>query len=215
MFTIGTLANIKHVLQKELFNSSNERILSVCTVTKTFKKKKTCYLCIVSTPPRTNVTICQIKQYEKGEYKRKRSWELSEVRLVDGKSESTETHEFDIQLDKLYKWHALNLHERQNFLGVLYKHIQKYVKGEKPEFKNIPIAWISEKSPEKVSADKTLDKCEETSDDDGEYEDFHALTEKEISDLDVLVSECTYAISNAELFIEQLGKKLHDLDGVI
>jgi len=126
MLTIGTLANIKHILQKELFNGSGsgERLLSVVTVTKTFKKKdkRACYLCVVTTaPPVPVVTLYLVKQSEQreSEYKRKRSWQLDEIKWVDGRNEQFETHEFDIQLEKLYKWYALNLHERQNFLAVL------------------------------------------------------------------------------------------------
>uniref|UniRef100_T1GQA2 Exocyst complex component Sec3 PIP2-binding N-terminal domain-containing protein n=1 Tax=Megaselia scalaris TaxID=36166 RepID=T1GQA2_MEGSC len=203
MVTIGRLANIKHILQKELFDISDERLISVCTVTKTYKKKKACYLClsisasVTSSSPKT-VVFSQVKPTEKdSEYKRKHSWQLDEIKLVDGKDENFETHEFDIQIDKLYKYYAINLHERQNFLGVLYRQINKSVRGEKAVFKNIPAAWLSEKG----SPEKSIVK------------NFKALTEKEVNELNKLVNECDFAIKDAELFIEQLGKKLHDLDG--
>jgi hypothetical protein len=32
-----------------------------------------------------------------------------------------DTHEFDLQFDKVFKWFAINLQERQNFLVVLWK----------------------------------------------------------------------------------------------
>jgi hypothetical protein len=32
-----------------------------------------------------------------------------------------DTHEFDLQFDKAFKWFAINLQERQNFLIVLWK----------------------------------------------------------------------------------------------
>lgn len=45
-------------------------------------------------------------------------------------------------------------------------------------------------------------------------EDYQALSSKEESDLDLLMSECQMAISNAEAFAEQLSKQLSVLDGV-
>lgn len=227
MLTIGTLANIKHILQKELFNSSGERLLSVVTVTKTFKKKdkRACYLCVLTTaPPVPVVTLCLVKQYEQrdSEYKRKRSWQLDEIKWIDGRNEQFETHEFDIQLEKLYKWYALNLHERQNFLAVLNRQIQKSVRGPRAEFRNVPQAWLSEKSPEKIAAGRegragnVTQKPANTDDEEDEEEaqEFTALTDKEANELGKLFSECDFAIKDAEQFIEQLSKELHDLDGV-
>lgn len=226
MLTIGTLANIKHILQKELFNGSGERLLSVVTVTKTFKKKdkRACYLCVLTTaPPVPVVTLCLVKQYEQrdSEYKRKRSWQLDEIKWIDGRNEQFETHEFDIQLEKLYKWYALNLHERQNFLAVLNRQIQKFVRGPRAEFRNVPSAWLSEKSPEKIAAGRAgaanaTQKPTNTDDEEDEEEaqEFTALTDKEANELGKLFSECDFAIKDAEQFIEQLSKELHDLDGV-
>lgn len=208
------MAGIKYILQKEVFDSAEERLLSVCTVTKLFKKKKNSYLCIVSSSkPRSTVSIHQIKQQDKGIYKRKRSWSLDEVKVVDGRNENPETHEFDIVLEKQYKWITANLHERQNFIAILYRQINKHVKGgEKAIFKNIPKSWLVEGSPEKVAAEKQDETIESSDELDG-YEDFSALTEREETDLNKLISECNFAISNAELFMEQLTKNLQELDG--
>ncbi|XP_037933042.1 exocyst complex component 1 [Teleopsis dalmanni] len=219
MLTIGTLANIKFILQKDIFNGCGERLLSVVTVTKTFKKKRACYLCVVTTPPPVPVvTVCLVKQSEQreGDYKKKRTWQLDEVKWVDGRNEQFETHEFDIQLEKLYKWYALNLHERQNFLGVLYKQIQKYVRGQSAEFRNVPNAWLTEKSPEKILSaqiDGRQKAAQDTEDEEEEAQEFTALTDKEASELGKLFSTCDFAVKNAEQLIETLSKELHDLDG--
>lgn len=45
-------------------------------------------------------------------------------------------------------------------------------------------------------------------------EDYQALSAKEEADLELLMSECQVAMSNAELFAEQLSKQLSVLDGV-
>lgn len=219
MLSIGALANIKHTLQKELFLASGERLLSVVTVVKK-KDKKPCYLCVVTTaPPVPVITLCLVKQSEQrdGEYKRKRSWQLDEIKWVDGRNEQFETHEFDLQLEKVYKWYALNLHERQNFLAVLNRQVQKSVRGQRAEFRNVPSAWLSEKSPEKVALGRAAQKAIQHTDDEEDEEEaqeFTALTDKEANELGKLFSECDFAIKDAEQFIEQLSRELHDLDGV-
>ncbi|XP_017478743.1 PREDICTED: exocyst complex component 1 [Rhagoletis zephyria] len=214
---LTTLANIKHILQKELFNGSGERVLSVVTVTKTFKKKRACYLCIVTTPPPVPVvTVCIVKQSEQreGEYKKKRTWQLEEIKWVDGRNEQFETHEFDIQVEKTYKWYALNLLERQNFLAVLYKQIFKYVRGQRAEFRNVPGAWLNDKSPEKLAAGRNAEqKIIQDTEDEEEAQEFTALTDKEATELGKLFSECDFAVKDAEQLIENLSKELHDLDG--
>ncbi|XP_075160765.1 exocyst complex component Sec3 [Haematobia irritans] len=228
MLSVGSLANIKHVLQKELFNGCGERLLSVVTVTKTFKKKRACYLCVVTTPPPVPVvSVCLVKQAEQkdGEYKKKRVWQLDEIKWLDGRSEQFDIHEFDVQVEKLYKWYALNLHERQNFLVVLYKQIQKYGRGTKAEFRNVPNAWLMDKSPEKLPGNSTemgehrsrvnnrKTGAETEDEEESEFQEFTALTEKEASELTKLFNECDYAVKDAEMLIEKLSTELHDLDG--
>lgn len=207
------MAGIKYTLQKELFDADNERVLTVCNVTA-YKKKKTSFLCVVSTAkPRSSVTLVQVKQHDKGVYKRKRVWQLDEVKSIDGNSESAESYELDMQLDKPYKWFTPNIHERQNLITILFKQINRHVKGTRATFKNVPKSWLQDASPEKTVTYAAKSEVDVESEDSDAYEDFHALTEKEEIDLNRLISECTYAISNAELFMEQLTTNLQHLDG--
>lgn len=211
LFLGAMAAGIKYILQKEICDSVDERIISVVHVSKLFKKKNTYYLCILSTiKPRVLISICQIK-HEKGIYKKKRSWELSELKQVDGRNELADTHEFDLILEKQYRWLAPNLHERQNFITTLWKQTNK-MRSNKVDFKNLPQAWFS-LSPDHAAVAEKLE-TEHQSESDLEYEDFNALTEKEENDLNKLMKDCNYAISNAELFMEQLSSNLQDLDGV-
>jgi len=47
-----------------------------------------------------------------------------------------------------------------------------------------------------------------------EAEDYLALTDREEQDLEKLMSQCEFGISNAEAFMENLAKDLSILDGV-
>jgi len=44
--------------------------------------------------------------------------------------------------------------------------------------------------------------------------EWHALSPKEEADLDTIMSQCEFAISNAEKFADQLSRDLSVLDGV-
>lgn len=231
MLYVGSVANVKHVLQKELFTCCAERLLSVVTVTKTLKKKRACYLCVVtSLAPGMAVTLCLVKQSEQRdvEYKKKSTWQLDEIKWVDGHLENFDVHEFDIHIDRVYKWYALNLHERQNFLTVLYKQIRKHVRGLQAEFRNIPLTWLVENVSDKINTKfkendtyneqeilgKALIGSETDDEDDAEWQEFTALTDKESNELSKLYDECDYAIRDAELLLDKLTKELYDLDGV-
>lgn len=213
------MAGIKYLLQRELFDETNERILSVCNVQKLYKKKKNSYLCVAA-EARSCPTLVQVKQYDKGVYRKKRIWQLSEIKTVDGKNDSTTEpiHEFDIVCEKQYKWFAANLHERQNFLTVLHKQMNKFIKvpDQRATFLNVPRNWLLEQqSPEKIVqvAGDAKNGGHDESDDSNEFEDFHALTEKEENELNKLVGSSDLIITDAEQFMEQLSKNLQDLDG--
>lgn len=211
------MAGIKYLLQKEVFDATNERILSVCNVQKWHKKKRNSYLCVV-VEARSFPTLVQVKQNDKGIYRKKRMWQLTEIKSVDGKNESTTepVHEFDIICEKSFKWFAANLHERQNFLSVLHRQICKYIKvpENRAIFMNVPQAWLQEQSPEKIQLIENLENGGAINEEDSdEFEDFQALTEKEEVELNKLMADCNLAITDAEQFMDQLSKNLQDLDG--
>ncbi|CAG9854021.1 unnamed protein product [Phyllotreta striolata] len=195
-------------LQNYAFNNKEEILISSCKVSKYLKKKKVSFLCLVNElgVPST-ISIIQVKQNDKV-FKRKRSWALAELKSVDGHSESPDTPEFDLHLDKVYRWVALIPQERQAFIQNLWKFSLKYILHDQPVFKNIPKLWITEGStiPEKFNSDLIPLEHELV-------EDFQVNNEKEQEDLKKLMSGCEFAISNAEAFMEVLARDLSLLDG--
>lgn len=138
------MATLSHKLQNEVFHPNDERLLAMCHVGKFLKKKKMSFLCLITTiSPPFSVSIVQVKQTDKS-FKRKRSWALEELKVVDGKSNAADTEEFDLHIDKVYRWVASNLKERQSFIKTLWQQCSKYVLKDKAVFKNIPNTWIAE-----------------------------------------------------------------------
>lgn len=135
------MAATRHTLQKEIFNLSDEKILSIFRVCKAYKKKKASFLCLVSTmeTPET-IILYQVKSSsDKSAFKKKQSWLLSDIRLIDGVGE--ESMDLELHIDKIYKWSATNSQERRNFIHNLYNYSLNM--PQRPEFKNIPEEWMS------------------------------------------------------------------------
>lgn len=55
-------------------------------------------------------------------YLKAKTWGLGEVRVVDGRSTTTEVTEFDLHIDKtVYKWVASNVAEKKSFISCIFK----------------------------------------------------------------------------------------------
>ncbi|KAI4458170.1 sec3/syntaxin-related [Holotrichia oblita] len=199
-----------YTLQQEVFLPNKEKIHVLCNVSKFLKKKKCSYLCIVSSMnPPLQLSIVQVKQTDKT-FKRKRIWQLGELRSVDGKNDEEHILEFDLQLDKVYRWVASTARERKLFIQHLWRQCNKYFTTEKPVFKNIPKSWTIEDimTPESTYVSSPLMDLE-----NNVMEDIQPITEKEQEDLNRLMSDCEFAISNAEAFMQVLSRDLSLLDG--
>ena len=121
-------------LQKELFDDSDEQLVSVANVTETLeddrrqkdkKKKKKRVLCLV----RTNDAPVYIKLYllkktDKELYKKKMEWQLRELKIVD--AVDGQTAEIRLDLDERYSWIVGNYEEKEAFLRVLQKQCERY-----------------------------------------------------------------------------------------
>lgn len=234
------MAGLKHTLQTQLFDADQQQILSACKVTAS-KKKKHSVLCLVaSAKPASVVMIVQVKHIDNQQYKHKRTWRLAELTGLDI-VDASDSHELHLHLEKTYKWSTQQQHERQHFVGLLYHYTIRLrtVKSAQPalKFHNVPDSWLLEPSAVKVTSRQSRDdgsssiahdlyaSGDNVADSDTSsgaaaaaaaaagYEEFHALSEREEIDLTRLIGECSYAISNAEMFIEQLTQSLQHLDG--
>ncbi|PVD35270.1 hypothetical protein C0Q70_06552 [Pomacea canaliculata] len=205
---------VKQALQQQLFLPNDERLIAMVPVFKVPRKRKSSYLCAVLNTSETPVTahLYQVKKGDRGEnYKKKLSWLLRDLRCIDGKSAEKETTEFDLHFEKIYKWAAMKVEEKDNFIATSHYFFQLSQRFliQKPEFVNVP-----ERLLEDVADPRELRQKSQSADNlSMAGEDFQALSAKEEADLELLMSECQIAMSNAELFAEQLSKQLSVLDG--
>lgn len=197
-------------LQNYLFEPNEERIITCCHVSKNLKKKKTSFLCLVYSGVPYNISIVQVKQTDRQVFKKKRNWSLVELKSVDGHNESPENLEFDLHLDKVYRWVALGHKERHAFIHNLWKHASRHILKDKPIFKNVPKSWVTEDA---LTSENSFVASPFSPLETEFTEDFQAITDKEQDDLKQLISGCEFAISNAEGFMDVLARDLSLLDG--
>lgn len=148
------MAAIRHTLQRQVFTPSDEKLLSVCYVSKAYKRKKTSFLCLATSidSPGTSLMLYQVKKNDKNVYKKKQSWSLADIETVDGVN--NDSKDMELHIDKVYKWTATAAQERRTFISNLYT----YSCGlpQRPEFKNIPKDWLVDPAALKESDSITL-----------------------------------------------------------
>ncbi|XP_015592051.1 exocyst complex component 1 [Cephus cinctus] len=201
------MAAIRHTLQREIFMPNDEKLLSVCYVSKAYKKKKTSFLCLTTTTDTPGVLLLyQVKKNDKNVFKKKQSWPLTDIQTVD--SVTPDSLDLELHIDKVYKWSATTAQERRTFISNLYTYSCSL--PQRPTFKNIPKDWLMDpvtlKESDSISFTPDLLASPIPS-------DYQPITDKEAADLATLMSGCDYAVSNAELFMETLSKDLSVLDG--
>nr|KAG5705447.1 hypothetical protein BaRGS_004574 [Batillaria attramentaria] len=102
----------------------------------------------------------------------------------------------------------MKVEEKENFIANLWRLSQRFL-IQKPDFVNVPGRLLEDV----VDPREVNQKSQSVDDLSMAGEDYQALSSKEESDLELLMSECQVAMSNAEVFAEQLSKQLSVLDG--
>ncbi|XP_059178950.1 exocyst complex component 1-like isoform X1 [Physella acuta] len=203
-------------LQQMLFSPNDERLITMISVAKmprkTNLKKRSSLLCAVLNTMESpaKVYIYHVKKADRADgFKKKMSWLLRDLKQFDGKSADKQTTDFDLHFfDKTIKWSASSVEEKETFISSLWRLSNRFLL-QRPEFVNIPDRLL-----EDIKDPHTLrEKSQSVDDISIEGEDYQALSTKEEADLELLMSECQVAISNAEVFTEQLSKQLSVLDG--
>ncbi|XP_052442603.1 exocyst complex component 1 isoform X5 [Carassius gibelio] len=196
---------IKHALQRDIFTPNDERLLSIVNVCKAGKKKKNCFLCATVTTERpVQVKVVKVKKTDKGD-KRQMAWELRDLTEVDAKDANKENPEFDLHFEKVYRWVASSTAEKNSFISCIWKLNQRYLR-KKVEFVNVSPQLLEETVPSGESPSVA-------GGDEDALDDYQELSSREEQDIEGMMEDCEYAISNAEAFAEKLSRELQVLDG--
>lgn len=191
------MSGIKYILQKDLFDEEDTKIICVISVCKVHAKKSrpTAILVLTSENSTGYTSITQVKVQDKGVYKKKRSWQLDELKSVDGHDND---HEFDLVFERKFEWISITLNEKKTFLSTLWRYVNKSsILTNKAPFRNIPESWMDDSTP---MLDTTLQSGKESPDEEinnAEFDDLKELTELEKmfeADNNKLVSQYSSAI---------------------
>ncbi|XP_063057424.1 exocyst complex component 1 isoform X1 [Engraulis encrasicolus] len=198
---------IKHALQRDIFTPNDERLLSIVNVCKAGKKKKNCFLCATVTTERpVQAKVVKVKKSDKGDfYKRQMAWELRDLTQVDAKDANKDDADFDLHFEKVYRWVASSPAEKNSFISCIWKLNQRYLR-KKVEFVNVSAQLLEESAPS--SENQSVAGVDEDA-----LDDYQELSTREEQDIEAMMEQCEYAISNAEAFAEKLSKELGVLDG--
>lgn len=172
------MSGIKYILQKDFFDEEDTKILCVLSVCKIKAKnsRPTAILVLNSENSTGFTSITQVKVQDKGVYKKKNSWQLDELKLVDGHNMD---HEFDLVFDKKYEWAAITINEKKSFLTMLWRYVNKSsVITNKALFQNIPESWMEE-APAIIAAVQSGKESPDEEVNGVEFDDAKELAELE------------------------------------
>uniref|UniRef100_A0A670YC95 Exocyst complex component 1 n=1 Tax=Pseudonaja textilis TaxID=8673 RepID=A0A670YC95_PSETE len=205
---------IKHALQRDIFTPNDERLLSIVNVCKAGKKKRNCFLCATVTTERpVQVKVIKVKKSDKGDfYKRQIAWELRDLTAVDAKDAIKESSEFDLHFDKVYKWVASSIAEKNTFISCIWKLNQRYIR-KKIDFINVSSQLLEELPKVTEESVPSGENQNVGGTDEEAVDEYQELNAREEQDIEIMMEGCEYAISNAEAFADKLSRELQVLDG--
>ncbi|XP_057312969.1 exocyst complex component 1-like isoform X2 [Hydractinia symbiolongicarpus] len=206
------MAAIRQNLQQELFRPNEEALYSVVNVEKLSggKKKKATFLCAAVTKEKPfQVRIYKVQKSEKEVFKKKHCWQLTDLKVVDGKNSKQDCLEFDLQFEKVYHWVASRTTDRNEFIETLWMLGKRYGGSKKPEFKNVSQHILEGDPSDRIH---TVVKATQPIGSQEGQEDYQKLTPKEENDLNTILGQFEDALTNVEIFTDQLSSELQELE---
>ncbi|KAM8987633.1 exocyst complex component 1-like isoform 2-T2 [Ara ararauna] len=201
------MASLWSSLEQGVFNPQKKRLLETVRVWKTGRRKKMSILCLVVDTFRPMQPFLVKVKVDRGEqYKVAYRWPLAELKLVDGKTLDEASLDFDLHLDKVYKWTTNSLDEKKTFIRCLWKLSHRYLAGS-IAFVNVPSC--AAEGRQRLQEDRK-DPAEAESQE--ELNMYQEMTPKEAADVLKLMEEYEPLVNNSVAFAEQLSNDLHVLD---
>ncbi|XP_062496450.1 exocyst complex component 1-like isoform X1 [Pezoporus occidentalis] len=201
------MASLWSYREQGVFHSQKERLLETARVWKTEKRKKMSILCVVvSTCSPMQLFLVKVKVDRGEQYKEAYRWPLAELKLVDGKTLDEASLDFDLHLDKVYKWTTSSIDEKKTFIRCLWMLSHQYL-ADSIAFVNVPpCAAEGRRRPPKARKDPAEAESQE------ELDMYQEMTPKEAADVLKLMEEYEPLVNNSVAFAEQLSNELHVLD---
>ncbi|CAJ0574894.1 unnamed protein product, partial [Mesorhabditis spiculigera] len=201
---------IRSSIHRQLFQPEDERVASIICITKIDgkRKKHPTYLAIALTAQHPfSVRIYTIKAEKEDSYRKKETWQLKDIRMVDGINPRRGSEDFIIQHnEKAFRMSASTVEEKDSFVLQLQKLCRKYVPFQMPEFVNVPL-FIEENAADMELPEDIQDAHED------HFNEYQPISAKEEADFRKLLAACNFKIDETDLFHQKLTEQLHLLDG--
>eukprot|EP00095_Tigriopus_kingsejongensis_P011050 snap_masked-scaffold23_size669530-processed-gene-1.4 protein:Tk11050 transcript:snap_masked-scaffold23_size669530-processed-gene-1.4-mRNA-1 annotation:"exocyst complex component 1" len=225
------MSGIQLRLHREVFSPNGDQLLSMVECTSEKKgKRREIFICLLNETQQSaqfRISITEMKAHPDRPQelpKKKRSWSIKDLVGIDAKHhplgdklELQGENHFELEFEKPFSWMAVQAEELNKFLATLinlcYRHAAIY-----PNLRlaNLPPALVhlaqkpGEIEPQSASSQggeawpipEPLD--EETA--------YQAISDRETGDLMALMGKCEHAVTNADVFVDDLTRQLSALD---
>jgi len=150
--------------------------------------------------------------------KRKRTWSVKELSAVDAGGDQ-QGFELEFEKGATVSWTAVNVDEKKRFLSTLInlnaRHDRQRHKKKKLGLKNVPEDIMLVDAEDAAGGSKARRKAREEDEEGGRRgeEDYEPVSTREAADFMAMMEKCEHAVTNADVFAEDLARELSVLDG--
>ncbi|TRY63894.1 hypothetical protein TCAL_07692 [Tigriopus californicus] len=232
------MAGIQLRLQREVFAPHGDQLLSMVQCSSEKKgKRRDIFICLLNETQQASqfrISITELKAHPERPTdlpKKKRSWSIKDLVGIDAKhqgsvdqsekgdSEGAHNH-FELEFEKPYSWVAINGDELKKFLSTLinscFRHAAIYphlrlanLPPDLAHLSNVGVDGLALEGTPRSSSREAWPIRDRDEEDGSEYQ---AISDKEATDLMALMAKCEHAVTNADIFVEDLTLQLSALD---
>lgn len=204
------MSAIRKGVQRQLFQSDDERLHAIVHVVRVDgrKKKRPTFFCLAVTVEHPiSVRLYFVKGEKDDTFKKRSRFFLRDVKEVDGINPKKALSEFHILIgDRRYSITASTPEEKDEFIRELYKLSAQYLPVQMPDFCNLSIPIDNR--------DMFILPIETTDEDNTDLiHDYQPVSGKEEADFRRLLAKAELTIGEADKFAEVLSAQLQSLDG--
>ncbi len=220
-------AGIQLRLQRELLDPQGEQLLAMvqcapapgaagadykAAAANRKVSRRDVYLCLLNQVHDSQFHICIAELRGGGGEelpKKKRTWSMKELTAIDGGGGEVTDFELEFEKGACHSWRATAMDDKKRFLSTLVNLSARHDRRAKKKLRltNLPPDVVVVEADDKAK----LDRSRGNEDDLAPV--YEPISARDASDLTALMSKCEHAVTNADVFLEDLQRELSVLDG--